>query len=100
MYCNNWEVPVPFSPVFQGPTMKHVATFGLPIGILAIVAIVAGLTPPSISIPVLRPRSPLYNDVSLAIGRILHPLHELDPETDAIRLRQAVARAQHSEGLL
>ncbi|WP_020563266.1 ABC transporter substrate-binding protein [Methylosarcina fibrata] len=49
---------------------------------------------------VLRPRSPLYNDVSLAIGRILHPLHELDPETDAIRLRQAVARALHSEGLL
>jgi multiple sugar transport system substrate-binding protein len=48
---------------------------------------------------VLRPRSPLYNDVSLAIGRILHPLRELDPEADAIRLRQAVAKALLSEGL-
>jgi multiple sugar transport system substrate-binding protein len=49
---------------------------------------------------VLRPRSPLYNDISLAIGRTLHPLRKLDPEADTARLRNAVERALHSEGLL
>lgn len=49
---------------------------------------------------VLRPRSPLYNDISLAIGRTLHPLRKLDPETDFIRLRNAVEGALRSEGLL
>lgn len=47
-----------------------------------------------------RPRTPLYNDVSLAITRILHPLQDLDPERDAVRLRESVERALRSEGLL
>jgi multiple sugar transport system substrate-binding protein len=47
-----------------------------------------------------RPQSPLYSDVSLAIARTLHPLRDLEPEHDAQRLREAVARALRSEGLL
>ncbi|WP_211353948.1 ABC transporter substrate-binding protein [Thiohalocapsa marina] len=47
-----------------------------------------------------RPRTPLYNDVSLAITRILHPLAEVDPERGPARLRAAVERALRSEGLL
>ncbi|WP_295540320.1 ABC transporter substrate-binding protein [uncultured Thiohalocapsa sp.] len=47
-----------------------------------------------------RPRTPLYNDVSLAINRTLHPMANIDPERDAARLREAVARALHSRGLL
>ncbi len=47
-----------------------------------------------------RPRTPLYNDVSLAINRTLHPMANIDPERDAPRLREAVARALHSRGLL
>jgi multiple sugar transport system substrate-binding protein len=47
-----------------------------------------------------RPRTPLYNDVSLALSRTLHPMAEIDPRRDAERLRQAVGRALRSEGLL
>ncbi len=47
-----------------------------------------------------RPKTPLYNDVSLAIGRTLHPLAEIEPTRDVERLRQAVDRALRSEGLL
>ncbi len=47
-----------------------------------------------------RPQSPVYSDISLAITRILHPLHEIDPEADLPRLRAAVQRALRSEGLL
>jgi multiple sugar transport system substrate-binding protein len=49
---------------------------------------------------VLRPETPVYNDISLAISRTLHPLQAIDPENDAVKLRRAVARALHSEGLL
>jgi len=47
-----------------------------------------------------RPQSPLYSDISLAIGRTLHPLRAIEPERDVPRLREAVARALRSEGLL
>lgn len=47
-----------------------------------------------------RPQTPLYNDVSLAITRTLHPMRDIDPERDLLRLRNAVSRALHSEGLL
>jgi len=46
-----------------------------------------------------RPQSPLYNDISLAINRTLHPLSEIHPQTTLARLRQAVGRALRSEGL-
>jgi multiple sugar transport system substrate-binding protein len=49
---------------------------------------------------VARPETPLYNDLSLAIARILHPLADIDPERGAARLRKAVERALRSEGLL
>lgn len=47
-----------------------------------------------------RPQSPLYNDISLAIARTLHPLRDIDPRVDVERLRAVVGRALHSEGLL
>lgn len=47
-----------------------------------------------------RPRSPLYNDISLAINRILHPMEAIDPEEDILRLRKIIGRALRSEGLL
>jgi len=47
-----------------------------------------------------RPQTPLYNDVSLAITRTLHPMRDIEPELDLARLRNAVTRALHSEGLL
>jgi multiple sugar transport system substrate-binding protein len=47
-----------------------------------------------------RPQSPLYADLSLAISHTLHPMREIDPEQDVERLRRALTRALHSEGLL
>jgi multiple sugar transport system substrate-binding protein len=49
---------------------------------------------------VVRPRTPLYADVSLAISRTLHPMRDIDPDRDEPRLRKAVQRAIRSEGLL
>ena len=46
-----------------------------------------------------RPRTPVYNDISLAISHTLHPLTDIAPDTDTGRLRSAVNRALHSEGL-
>jgi multiple sugar transport system substrate-binding protein len=47
-----------------------------------------------------RPQTPLYNDVSLAISHTLHPMRDIEPARDVARLRAAVDRALHSEGLL
>lgn len=47
-----------------------------------------------------RPQTPLYNDVSLAIGRLLHPLAAIDPTRDVAQLREKISRALRSEGLL
>jgi multiple sugar transport system substrate-binding protein len=47
-----------------------------------------------------RPRTPLYNDVSLAISRTLHPMSEIEPDRDLERLRAAIDRALRSRGLL
>ena len=46
-----------------------------------------------------RPQSPFYADVSLALSHTLHPLREIDPVEDVVRLRKAVRRALRSEGL-
>lgn len=48
----------------------------------------------------LRPQTPLYNDVSLAVSGTLHPLEDIDPEADVDKLRDAVTRALNGEGLL
>ncbi|HEU5149107.1 MAG TPA: ABC transporter substrate-binding protein [Iamia sp.] len=48
----------------------------------------------------LRPRTPFYNDVSLAIISILHPTADIDPEADVDRLREAIEQALKGEGLL
>jgi multiple sugar transport system substrate-binding protein len=47
-----------------------------------------------------RPQTPLYNDVSLAISRTLHPMRHIEPQKDYTRLRDAIQRALNSEGLL
>jgi multiple sugar transport system substrate-binding protein len=47
-----------------------------------------------------RPATPLYSDVSLAISHTLHPMRAIDPAETQQRLRAAVERALHSEGLL
>jgi len=47
-----------------------------------------------------RPRTPLYNDISLAISRTLHPMKAIHPKKDINNLRHNVNRALHSEGLL
>jgi multiple sugar transport system substrate-binding protein len=60
----------------------------------------ADLLRETLSDAVQRPQTPLYNDLSLAISRTLHPLAEIDPERDVARLRAAVRRALRSEGLL
>jgi len=49
---------------------------------------------------VLRPQTPLYNDISLAISHTLHPMRSINPEQDVSRLREKIRRALHSEGLL
>lgn len=49
---------------------------------------------------VLRPQTPYYNDVSLAIISILHPTADIDPDADVERLRDAISRALDGEGLL
>jgi multiple sugar transport system substrate-binding protein len=48
----------------------------------------------------LRPETPAYNDVSLAIQRVLHPPRRIDPEEDVEALRERVGDAIHSRGLL
>jgi multiple sugar transport system substrate-binding protein len=47
-----------------------------------------------------RPQTPLYNDISLAISRTLHPLREVQPDRDVPALRKRIERALRSEGLL
>ncbi len=47
-----------------------------------------------------RPQTPFYSDISLAISRTLHPMRDIDPDKDLARLRERVARALRSEGLL
>ena len=46
-----------------------------------------------------RPRTPLYNDVSLAISRTLHPMSEIREDEHLQKLRTALGRALRSEGL-
>lgn len=47
-----------------------------------------------------RPKTPLYSDVSLAISHSLHPMDEIDPPETLAQLRNAIAHALRSEGLL
>ena len=49
---------------------------------------------------VLRPQTPYYNDVALAIARTLHPASGIDPDKDVGRLRSAIADALAGKGLL
>jgi len=47
-----------------------------------------------------RPSSPAYNDISLAVLRVLHPPKSIDPKAAARELRSLVDDAIHSRGLL
>jgi multiple sugar transport system substrate-binding protein len=48
----------------------------------------------------IRPVHPIYNDISLAVQRTLHPMSDIDPEADLDRLREAIGDALESRGLL
>jgi multiple sugar transport system substrate-binding protein len=48
----------------------------------------------------LRPVNPIYNDISLAVQRTLHPMEDIDPDADLDRLREAIGDALESRGLL
>jgi multiple sugar transport system substrate-binding protein len=47
-----------------------------------------------------RPSSPAYNDISLAVLRVLHPPSGISPKAAAKELRSLVDDAIHSRGLL
>ncbi|HSH61368.1 MAG TPA: hypothetical protein VK988_17350, partial [Acidimicrobiales bacterium] len=47
-----------------------------------------------------RPVSPAYNDISLAIQRVLHPPERVRPEEDLADLEDKVNQALESRGLL
>ena len=49
---------------------------------------------------VVRPQTPYYNDVALAIARTLHPTKDIDPDEDVEELRSTISRALKGEGLL
>ena len=49
---------------------------------------------------VLRPQTPYYNDVALAISRTIHPTRDINPKKDVGRLRDAISKALKGEGLL
>jgi multiple sugar transport system substrate-binding protein len=49
---------------------------------------------------VVRPQTPYYNDVALAIARTLHPTKDIDPDQDVEELRSTISRALKGEGLL
>jgi multiple sugar transport system substrate-binding protein len=49
---------------------------------------------------VVRPQTPYYNDVALAVARTLHPTRSIDPDADVDRVRDAVQAALDGEGLL
>jgi multiple sugar transport system substrate-binding protein len=48
----------------------------------------------------IRPVNPIYNDISLAVQRTLHPMSSIDPDADLDRLREAIGDALESRGLL
>jgi multiple sugar transport system substrate-binding protein len=50
--------------------------------------------------PAIRPESPAYNDISLAIQKTLSPPASIDPANTAEKLRKRVEDALNSKGLL
>jgi len=80
-------LPPTSAALYDDPAVRHTFPF-------------ADLLRETLQDAVQRPQSPLYSDISLAITRTLHPLRDLEPERDVPRLREAVARALRSEGLL
>lgn len=60
----------------------------------------AGVLREALRDAVVRPATPLYSDLSLAIARTLHPMKDVTPTKTPARLRRSVARALRSEGLL
>jgi multiple sugar transport system substrate-binding protein len=54
----------------------------------------------SLAAAVPRPRTPAYNDVSLAVRQVLHPPAGVDPDAAVPRLRETVDAALDSRALL
>ena len=47
-----------------------------------------------------RPVSPQYNDISLAVRQVLHPLQGIEPESDYDALRDLLQKALDSQAVL
>jgi multiple sugar transport system substrate-binding protein len=47
-----------------------------------------------------RPVTPSYNDLSLAVRQVLHPMRDIDPEQDYEQLRDLLERALNSQAVL
>jgi multiple sugar transport system substrate-binding protein len=80
-------LPPSIEALYDEPAMKKAMPFGV-------------LLRETLREAVQRPQTPLYNDVSLAISRTLHPLRDIEPERDVPALRKRMERALRSEGLL
>jgi multiple sugar transport system substrate-binding protein len=60
----------------------------------------AGLVRTELQNAAVRPKSPLYADVSLAIYKTVSPASAIDPKADVAKLRERVKNALESKGLL
>jgi multiple sugar transport system substrate-binding protein len=80
-------LPPTIEALYDDPALREAMPFG-------------GILRETLRDAVQRPQTPLYNDISLAISRTLHPMRDLQPERDLPALRKRIARALRSEGLL
>ncbi len=86
LYASRGGLPPTDSALYDDPGVRRVFPF-------------ADLLRATLRDAVQRARTPLYTDVSLAIQRTIHPLSGIDSIADVAKLRAAVRRALHSEGL-
>ena len=47
-----------------------------------------------------RPVTPSYNDLSLAVRQVLHPMRDIDPQSSYETLRDLLERALNSQAVL
>ncbi len=47
-----------------------------------------------------RPVSPQYNDISLAVRQVLHPMQSIDPDRSYDELKDLLERALDSQAVL
>lgn len=86
LYVSKGGLPPTDSALYDEPDVRKVFPF-------------ADLLRATLRDAVQRARTPLYTDVSLAVARTLHPLSDIDSIADVGKLRTAVRRSIHSQGL-